>query len=88
MGILTAVGKQREIVKESKYGSYESDSRVCLRIQNLIEAFGEFKDNRLEQDVDVITETTINKRIKDVEHYHVGGDESSKKMKNIKIEKD
>lgn len=65
-----------------------SVGEASLCVKNLIEAFGESKDNRLEQDVDVITETTINKRMKDVEHYHVGGGESSKKMKNIKIEKD
>ncbi|RAL47965.1 hypothetical protein DM860_015752 [Cuscuta australis] len=56
--------------------------------ENLIEAFGESKDDHLEQDVDAITDSTLNKRLKDVEHCHGVGDDSSKKMKNIKIEKD
>lgn len=56
-------------------------------MRNLIEDFVESKDNHFERLGDDITCSTIDKRMKEVEHCDRDGEEPSKKMKTVKIEK-
>ncbi|RAL42535.1 hypothetical protein DM860_011153 [Cuscuta australis] len=60
---------------------------LCVSSKNLIEDFVETKNNQFERNRDDITGSTVNKRMKEVEHCDGDGDESSKKMKIVIIEK-
>ncbi|RAL36911.1 hypothetical protein DM860_003833 [Cuscuta australis] len=85
------LGRSKLEIEAGRFDSYaETEAGTLLNpmLRSLIEAFGESNDDCLEGDVDVITDSTLNKRMKDMEHYHGSGDESSKKMEDIKIEKD
>ncbi|VFQ76988.1 unnamed protein product [Cuscuta campestris] len=58
-----------------------------IKPDNLIEDFVQSKDNQFERLGDDITDSTIDKRIEEVETDYVDGHEPSKKMKTVKIEK-
>ncbi|VFQ63099.1 unnamed protein product [Cuscuta campestris] len=66
--------------KSSQHTFSMGEASSCVK--NLIEDFVESKDNH-----DDITGSTIDKRMKEVEHCDRDGEEPSKKMKTVKIEK-